>query len=170
MAHKLWATRGMTLAEKLDFYSIPEPMSGCKLWTGHANDQGYGCLRHEGKMRKAHVLAFINATGIVPARGQVVRHRCDNPSCIEETHLLLGTQKDNVADCRQRGRMWMPRGEANSTSKLTDEKVLEILLATGTQTEIAERFGVSQQLISRVRLRQGWGHVAVPTALQGDAR
>lgn len=36
-------------------------------------------------------------------KGDVVRHACDNPSCIEPTHLMLGTQKDNVWDSVEAG-------------------------------------------------------------------
>lgn len=39
----------------------------------------------------------------IPA-GQVVRHKCDNPFCINTDHLELGTQKENIRDMIERGR------------------------------------------------------------------
>lgn len=36
--------------------------------------------------------------------GVVVRHACDNPSCIRLSHLIIGTQGDNLADARRRRR------------------------------------------------------------------
>jgi hypothetical protein len=35
----------------------------------------------------------------------VVRHRCDNRLCVNPEHLLLGTQKENMADASSRGRL-----------------------------------------------------------------
>ena len=37
-------------------------------------------------------------------QGQVVRHHCDNPSCIRRAHLILGTASENVADSWRRTR------------------------------------------------------------------
>ena len=50
--------------------------------------------------------------------GEVVRHRCDNPPCVNPAHLAIGTQADNVADAISRDRF--ARGENVSTHKLTD--------------------------------------------------
>jgi len=55
----------------------------------------------------------------------------------------------------------MPRGEQVKTAKLTRERVAEILSSSMRQDDIARKFGVSQSLISAVRLRQIWKHVEV---------
>jgi hypothetical protein len=79
---------------------------GCWLWIGARNNLGYGVFAVElrpTRLALAHRVAFALAVGPVP-RGLVVRHRCDTPSCVNPDHLLLGTQKHNVADCIERGR------------------------------------------------------------------
>ena len=43
------------------------------------------------------------ANGTIPD-GLVVRHKCDNPPCINPAHLEIGTQADNIADAFARGR------------------------------------------------------------------
>lgn len=40
--------------------------------------------------------------GPVP-KGMGVLHRCDQPLCIEPTHLFLGTQQDNISDMMSKG-------------------------------------------------------------------
>lgn len=59
---------------------------------------------------------------------EVVRHTCDNPRCINPTHLLSSTQKDNVRDMRDRGRVGDQRnfGMANGRTILTDAECAEI--------------------------------------------
>jgi hypothetical protein len=44
--------------------------------------------------------------------------------------------------------------------KLTDADVREILTCGGTDTATAKRFGVSQVMVTRIRARKAWRHVA----------
>lgn len=80
---------------------IPEPNSGCWLWLG-AERNGYPRMWIDGAMRS--VQRFILTTIGNDVAGLVVRHCCDTPACINPTHLLLGTDLDNVRDRDSRGR------------------------------------------------------------------
>lgn len=61
---------------------------------------GYGSVRHDGKAVKAHRVAYIKCHGPIPD-GVWVRHKCDNPRCINVQHLELGTQSQNELDKRR---------------------------------------------------------------------
>ncbi|WP_419146536.1 HNH endonuclease signature motif containing protein [Pseudomonas nitroreducens] len=78
----------------------------CWEWTGSKDGHGYGTLSAGGGRppQKAHRIAFEMAHGPIPA-GLVVRHKCDNPGCVNPNHLEVGTQKDNSADMVARGRL-----------------------------------------------------------------
>lgn len=75
-------------------------------------------------------------------------HTCDNPSCCNPRHLNLGTNLDNVADMLRKGRA--------PNAKLTIEQVKEIELSKDKQREIADRYGISQSMVSRIRSGARW--------------
>ena len=78
-------------------------MTPCKVWEGRRNQDGYGMQYHAGKDRKVHRLVWAAANGPIPP-GLCVLHHCDNPPCYALDHLWLGTQQENLADMRAKGR------------------------------------------------------------------
>jgi hypothetical protein len=93
-------------AELLSRYDVAE--GGCWQWAGYKNHLGYGRAHIKVGERKyklvaVHRLAFEHHRGPIP-HGRVVMHICDNPACINPDHLKLGTQADNLADMRAKGR------------------------------------------------------------------
>jgi hypothetical protein len=83
---------------------IPEPNSGCWLWTAAISGKGYGRFGLGGKSRIASRVSYRIYKGDVPSR-MFVCHTCDNPSCVNPDHLWLGSLTDNVRDCAQKGRL-----------------------------------------------------------------
>jgi hypothetical protein len=83
--------------------------------------------------------------------GLVVRHKCDNPSCINPEHLELGTVQDNNQDKIDRNRI---------KRALTDEMVREIISDhSSTNKALAHRYGVHPQIISEIRRGRLYKHV-----------
>jgi|MDSZ01.2.fsa_nt_gb hypothetical protein len=85
--------------------------SDCWEWAGPKNHYGYGVLSTGGRNGKsvlAHRYSWELHNGPLPIgdgyHGTVVRHKCDNRSCVNPEHLEIGSQKDNVADMDKRGR------------------------------------------------------------------
>lgn len=134
----------------------------CWEWKRTHNGQGYGELRVAGRMVYAHRLAFELAGGTIP-EGLHILHECDNPRCINPEHLTVGTRSKNMRDCHARGRSKIPspkmHGEANGASKLkaSDVSAIRKMLGEGLpQASIAQKFGVSQSNISRIKRGKGW--------------
>ncbi|CBV65248.1 predicted endonuclease [Salmonella phage Vi06] len=84
---------------------------GCKTYTG------YGRIRVNGVHWMAHRYSLSCHLGRPIADGMVVMHICDNPSCVNPEHLKEGTQKENMADCKAKGRMYRPGRPKVNTSK-----------------------------------------------------
>lgn len=56
----------------------------------------------------AHRFGWTLANGEIPP-GMCVLHRCDNPPCVNPTHLFLGDRRDNAIDMIAKGRHWAQR-------------------------------------------------------------
>jgi len=133
----------------------------CWPWTAYCNKAGYGRFRLNGEQRGAHRVAAWLA-GIIDNESDsvVVRHKCDNPKCVNPAHLEAGTQADNVRDRVIRGRS--QRGETHCKAKLTERKVRQIkeMLRAGIQQKyIAFIYGVSINTISAIKVGHTWRHV-----------
>lgn len=146
-----------------DFFAhVKKEPGGCWVWTGRRSRKGYGRKNFTTAKLKfmypAHRLAFLIANGIAnwDELPPVIRHTCDNPPCIRPSHLIGGTQKDNVRDMFQRGRANRPTGERNGTAKLTRPEVIAIRASTNTLKEIASAFGVSITTIWKIRKGESW--------------
>lgn len=161
--HKDRPTFGMTREQAFDHY-MPggvDDTDQCVEWRGPRNSEGYGVFKACGDHR-AHRVSYERAHGPIPT-GQLVRHTCDNPPCVNPRHLLLGTDADNNHDMMQRGRNRQPHGERQGSAKLTDEQVREIrsLYASGSwsQQRLGLRYGIHQATVSVIVRRAGWKHV-----------
>ena len=139
----------------LDRLSIPEPNSGCFLWFGALRCSGYGYVMLEGRGVGVHRLSYCLCHGEVPKDAHVL-HRCDNRVCINPDHLTLGNNADNVADRVRRGRSANFAGERHPQIKLTRQKVEAIRQTTGSNVEVAAKFGITPAYVSQIRRRKIW--------------
>lgn len=89
-----------------------------------------------------------------------VCHHCDNPLCVRQEHLYIGTPRDNSNDRTRRGRG--KNGADVANSKLTEREVLlmrEQLAAGASLNAAAAAFGVSKKLVLNIKRGTAWAHL-----------
>ncbi len=153
-----------------EIYAVPEPSTGCWLWTGPTKGM-YGSCND----RYAHHVAIeLDGRAIPP--GQKVLHKCDVPLCVNPTHLFFGTQKDNVRDMYQKGRGVPPPrkiGVANVKAKLSDADVIAIREAAAkgaTTAALIARYQITNASVANIVSGRTWKHLPVLQAQDGRTR
>ena len=130
------------------------PWTGCIIWPLAHTSDGYGQTSVGGKVVYVH--RIVAGAG----SGDVVRHTCDEPSCVNPDHLVVGTYKENTQDAVRKGRMTGPRGGANSHAKLTQDDVKKIRRLKKKTTlscrAIGELFGVGRHAVNDIVLGKNW--------------
>lgn len=133
-----------------------EKVSGCWDWKVSKTQKGYGHFGFSGRILIAHRFAWELYVGEIP-EGLCVLHHCDNPGCVNPSHLFLGTHTDNAHDRDNKSRG--SYGEKRPNAKLTSDKAKEIRMRWSDGARIADlgrEFGVTHQTISTIVHYRKW--------------
>lgn len=100
----------------------------CWPWQAAFN-KSYGAFYYQGRMRQAHIVAFILSNGFDPL--DLVRHTCNNKACCNPAHLVEGNHQDNALDAviagtATGGPKGGNRGPFNGMSTLSELEVERI--------------------------------------------
>lgn len=143
------------------FWRTVSKSRGCWEWTARKSPTGYGMFHMLGKDYRAHRVSWWLEHGQLPADLGVL-HKCDNPACIRPSHLVLGTQQDNIRDMEAKNRGVHVIGTRHGRARLDPEKVRAIRstpLQHGSMTRLARLYGVSYHAIRAVIDGTYWAHV-----------
>lgn len=139
--------------------------SECWEWLGAIDGGKYGQLKGSGKSAssyRAHRISYQIHHGDIPD-GFVVMHTCDNRTCVNPLHLVLGTQQENVLDCKCKGRRVVNispmKGEKNGRSKLTEQDVVLIRNSQLQTKQLQDKYKVSATTIRKIKRRSSWKDV-----------
>lgn len=148
----------------------------CWEWRGTMLSTGYGVLTKGGDGRKtktipAHRAAWLIHTKYLPKTHEYICHKCDNRSCVNPSHLFLGSCTDNLRDMVAKGRHFTQtrpericRGSKHANAKLNEAAVIkmrqmrQLPIRPGVRT-LAKMFGVSRITARRAIDGISWKHV-----------
>lgn len=155
--------KGLTRRERFLLYLPSRVPDTCWVWHGAIRVSGlrYGKFKDsDARSKPAHRIAFEIFNDCTLTEDQKVLHTCDNPPCCNPAHLYIGTDLDNARDREERERSNPHKGEEHHKTTLTTQEILEIRSNPLPQREIADAYGISQQAVSKIKLRLRWQHVA----------
>ena len=153
---------GISAAERLAARTSIGGPEECWPCSGSSQRSGHKQIVVDGRLVLVHRLAWMLEHGPIPD-GLVIRHRCDNPPCVNPAHLQIGTVVDNNRDRDERGRHRPLPGSSNGAARLNEETVASIkaALRAGSQMRpLARQYGVSQRTIQFIQRGETWKHVA----------
>lgn len=83
----------MELPERFQSKFVPEPNTGCWLWTANTSRDGYGKFSYKGG-QLAHRFAYEVVKGPIPD-GLRIDHLCRQRCCVNPDHLEAVTHREN---------------------------------------------------------------------------
>ena len=165
----LGGCKPLSAQERFNLSYVPVPESGCWLWISYTAPNGYGRFKVDRKPIAAHRYSWSAVNGEI-GDGLHICHKCDTRSCVNPDHLFAGTQAENVMDMVQKSRQSKGMAHANSiktrrvgdrnhNSVLSPAIVLKIRRDKRPQRAIAKEHGISQCLVSNIKLNKTWRHI-----------
>jgi hypothetical protein len=119
----------------------------CWIWFSAKTGRGYGLFSINNVRHYAHRISYEITKGEIPD-GMYVCHTCDNPSCVNPSHLWLGTAQDNAIDRNEKGRGVYFQNEQHPRCKFTDQQVFEMreryLVKKEKPRHIIRDYGISR--------------------------
>jgi len=135
----------------------------CWEWQRSLSKKGYGKFKVNSQNVSAHVFSYEYFKGKIP-KGLQVHHKCNNPSCCNPDHLVLGTHQDNMnykVKCNRQCK-----GISINTAKLTSSDILSIRAmyndnkgVFGIINQLAKQFKINRNQISAIINRKAWKHI-----------
>jgi len=105
----------------------------CWPWLATTDRRGYGVFYYEGRNQRATRIAWSLENGEPFPSDKDACHRCDNPGCVNPTHIWPGTPSENLKDDLAKGRLYIPHPSQHANPNKTHCKWGHSLLGDNLQ-------------------------------------
>lgn len=143
--------------------------AGCAVWRFSCCN-GHPAMRQGSKTVLVRRAIWQDAHGDIES-GKIIRMTCETTGCVHPDHMQLTTYKRLAKHLGSLGIMSGPVRSAKiaatkrkSQAKLTAAMVLEIRQSSEKTKTLAEKFGVAQAHISKIRVGKCWRDFLSPWA------
>lgn len=133
----------------------------CLIWR-RSSCNGHPAMRVDGKTMLVRRVLWEELNGVIPA-GQIIRASCGDIRCVNPDHLSL-TSYARLA--KELGAMGIMSGKVRSAAiakakqakalAINHEIVRDIRTSSASGVELSKQYGISQNLVSKVRLHKCW--------------
>lgn len=134
---------------------------GCWIWESAKLSTGYGIFSINNTTVYAHRVSYELYKEKIPD-AKLVRHTCDNPSCVNPLHLIAGTYVENSKDMYERGRDRNLIGEDCSSALLKNDQIKDIRILIAAKAPMAwidRQYGLSNGGTANIRDGRTWSHI-----------
>lgn len=94
----------LDIKTRLSLKKKVDPTTGCWLWKGEKNREGYGKITFMGKKRLVHRVSAMLYNGYdlnsYETAGLQINHTCKHRNCYNPSHLKIGSHRDNMEDVK----------------------------------------------------------------------
>jgi len=143
-----------TLNERFHKKYIMAEKTGCWLWIGSCQGDGYATIQDGRRNLLATRLSYEIHFGDLQPTDKIC-HKCDIPSCVNPDHLFLGTDQTNATDKMQKGRNVHVGGK----SELTAEDVVYIRQSDLNNKILADQFNLTPKSIKNIKTKKTFSNV-----------
>ncbi|MEG4859270.1 HNH endonuclease [Microcoleus sp. K1-B6] len=127
--------------------------TGCINWQGSKFGNGYGRKWIDGKTVLVHRLVLESKIAGFLGSGYFGCHTCDNRSCINPAHLVVGTAAENTGQMIGRDRKTPRRKSIPGIGILSIAQLREIqtkYLSGTIKNHLAKEYGVQHETITKI--------------------
>lgn len=137
------------------FWRSVRRTNSCWLWEGGKDSNGYGQFGVNGKSVLVHRFSYELHKGKIPTNntyhGVCVLHICDTPNCVNPKHLVLGTQRENIKDRDNKGRLFA------KINKFKADEIRSLYIPRKvSQYKLSKMFGVSRSTVEDIIHNRIW--------------
>lgn len=157
-------TRGMSLKQRLYYNSDVGGPDECWEWQRKRHTKtDHGQIKVNGSWTGAHRVSW-EAHNSQGAGDKHVLHTCANPSCINPTHLYLGTHQENMDDMVQDNGQARAHYHGRTVFDSTRDVIKSRRLyyrKNITMEELSDKFDVSKTAMHQAVSGRNWSYLPI---------